>query len=326
MLRTIDDVIRGAHRAAKSAPEHHWVFDHFSPRSHLERAGHQTGYLGETFPGRFVQGARVADADWLLAPAFPVIEAEYYQLTDLLEAALDAKGVFTFIEAGAGYGRWSARAALAARRIGKAAHVVMIEGDPVHAQWAREMMALNRVDDFDVIEAALGAEHGKALFIIDVPEGFFRAEARTSPAEWYGQSLVASTGFRTSSFAVQGDDVRYGGQPVHAAGDWHAIEVETVTLAAVLADLGHVDLIDFDVQGAEGAVIAASLPLLNEKVRRLHIETHSVDIERGLRRLLPDAGWICLRDLPLSSTMQTPFGQIAMAGGGLQSWINPLLY
>jgi FkbM family methyltransferase len=296
MARSPHEVVRDAHRPGSIEPGHHWVFDHFPPWPHFQRARHQTGYLGETFPGRFVKGAQVYDVARRLPPDYPWVESEYYELTDLLEAALDAGDTFTFIEAGAGFGRWSARAAIAARRLSKTPHVVMIEGDPVHARWAHEMMELNGIDEFRLIEAAVAGKRGKAPFLVDVPEGFFRPGERTTPAEWYGQSLASSAGLARCD----------------ANSDWRVIEVDTVTLADVLADLDHVDLIDFDIQGAEGEVIAGSLDLLTRRVRRLCIETH--------------AGWMLLRELALNATTATSFGAISMPSGGLQSWVNPRLY
>lgn len=285
-------------------PNHHWVFDHFPPETRTERAGHQIGYLGETFPGRYVEGCQIFDVDRVISLGCPEVDCEYFELTDLLEAALDAKQTFTFLEAGAGFGRWSARAAMAAKHIGAQAHIVMIEGDPTHAKWAREMMVLNQVENFSLIEAALSASSGKDTFIV-------RGPGYENPAAWYGQSLGRSTGLAPCSLAANG---------------WDGIEVETVTLADAIGERPRIDLIDFDIQGAEGEVIAASINILNERVRRLCIETHSPEIERDLRAMLANAGWTPLRDLPLNATTLTPFGSVTMPGGGLQSWINPRLY
>jgi len=170
------------------------VFDYFPP---LPNCRYPTGYLGETFPVRFVEGATTSDVDRLIPGSHPPIESEYYELTDLFEAGLDAGRSFTFVEAGAGYGRWSARAALAAHRIGLEAHIVMIEGDPVHARWAREMMALKGIENFAVVEAAPAAERGKEFYVVAAP-GF------TEPAAWYGQSLARPVGLSLGAFAPRG--------------------------------------------------------------------------------------------------------------------------
>lgn len=324
--RSAEEVQRDAHRPGHARPDHHWAFDYFPPQLWPEKAGHQTGWLGETFPGRFVEWAQVQDFDRLIPPYYPPVGSEYYELTDLLEAIVDAKETFTFVEAGAGFGRWSACAALAARGIGIAdPQVIMIEGDPVHVRWAREMMALNGIGNFRLVGGALAAEEGKDLFVIDVPEGMFKEGQRTNPAGWYGQSIAGLSGLNPSAFVEQ-CDATYEGHPVLIGGDWRAIEIDTVTLADVITDVEHVDLIDMDIQGAEGVVIAASIDLLTRRVRRLCIETHSADVERDLRRILGGAGWVLLRDLPLNATTETPFGAIAMPNGGLQSWINPRRY
>jgi hypothetical protein len=57
-------------------------------------------------------------------------------------------------------------------------------------------------------------------------------------------------------------------------------------------------------------------------VKRLHIGTHSKEIEAGLRQLLSAHGWRCHADYPLSSTSETPWGPVSFENG-VQSWVNP---
>src|SRR5215831_15955410 len=106
--QSVDEIRCSAHRAGIIRRDHHWVFDYFAPQPWPEKAGHQTGWFGETFPGRFVEWVQVHDFDRLIPPYYPSVGSEYYEITDLLEAVIDAKATFTFVEAGAGFGRWSA--------------------------------------------------------------------------------------------------------------------------------------------------------------------------------------------------------------------------
>jgi hypothetical protein len=52
-------------------------------------------------------------------PDLPPFDYEYFEWVDLLQAVKEAENTFTIVEVGAGYGRWSSRAALAARQLGK---------------------------------------------------------------------------------------------------------------------------------------------------------------------------------------------------------------
>jgi FkbM family methyltransferase len=199
----------------------------------------------------------------------------------------------------------------------------MVEGDPAHIEWLHEYMHLNGITDYTVFSGAVAAQTESALFVVDVPEGFFSRPGRTNPAAWYGQSLARSANLGK---AIRTFEIYKGRNVWKVGGDWKAIEIPTFSLSDILAGHDRVDFVDMDIQGAEGEVIAGSLDLLTARVRRLFIETHSHEIEQWIRADLQTAGWYCLRDYPLQTTAQTPFGAISFGGGGLQSWINPRLY
>jgi len=110
---------------------------------------------------------------------------------------------------------------------------------------------------------------------------------------------------------------------LHQSG-WRSIRVPGISLRTILKKLDRVDLIDLDIEGQELITLTAAVAGLDAKVKRLHIGTHSAEIEAGLRRLLSDHGWRCLVDYPLLKTSETPFGVISF-GNGVQSWVNPRL-
>ncbi len=84
------------------------------------------------------------------------------------------------------------------------------------------------------------------------------------------------------------------------------------------------DLIDLDLQGAEAAVLTKAADLLDAKVKRLHIGTHSASIEKALRKLFSTHGWDNLNDYPGMCTNDTLYGKIQFEDG-VQTWINPRL-
>ena len=143
--------------------------------------------------------------------------------------------------------------------------------------------------------------------------------AESSPAEWYGQSLVKQRD------AVRSADGDYDGQTAarHRSG-WRSVRVPCVTLAEILAPLETVDLIDVDVQGEELNVMTPAIGDLTRKARRLHIGTHSRAIEKRLRKLFTDAGWECVWDFRIGTTERWPWGRIHFTDG-VQAWTNPRL-
>lgn len=107
-------------------------------------------------------------------------------------------------------------------------------------------------------------------------------------------------------------------------GNEQVKKVKAVNLSELLGTLDRVDLIDLDVQGAELIVLKAAAEQLDRKVKRVHIGTHSTEIEAGLRRLFDDLGWKSVHDYPLGSESVTPWGTIKFQDG-VQSWINSKL-
>jgi hypothetical protein len=57
-------------------------------------------------------------------------------------------------------------------------------------------------------------------------------------------------------------------------------------------------------------------------VKRVHVGTHSREIEDGLRRLFRALGWQSLADYACLSSATTPFGMVSFRDG-VQSWLNP---
>ncbi len=244
---------------------------------------------------------------------WPEPSEEYFEWIDILEAVRAAGDRFTMLELGAGYGRWTSRAALAARSRGIVdLRLGLAEAEPEHAQWLRQHMADNGVtpDQYRLYPVAVAADDGEAVFCVDAPD---------VPEAWYGQSIV---GGGLGDFPVVGE---HFGRPVtEFPGGARVIVVPQMALATLLADYDLIDLIDFDLQGAEADAIASALLPLGAKVRRMHIGTHGADIEARLREMLPAAGWTCLRDYPCGTASDTDFGRYDF-NDGVQTWVNPRL-
>jgi hypothetical protein len=65
----------------------------------------------------------------------------------------------------------------------------------------------------------------------------------------------------------------------------------SITLTEILAPLPGADLVDMDIQGAELEVVTSVTKAFEEKVKRVHISTHSAAIEATLRDPFSRRGW-----------------------------------
>ena len=281
-------------------------------------AGFDCDFLGVRTRRAFYSGMV---AEGLLSappPSHPSFDDEYFEWVDIFEAVDQADETFVMIELGAGYGRWCARAAAAIRRKGNCRYqLVAVEAEPVHFRWMREHFRDNDINpgDHELIWAAVDAQPGFVPFWVGAAD------------HWYGQAIAvdhplpmpdAGTRRRLKARSV------LGRPPGTTSDERTVVWIPCVTLTDVLAPHRRVDLIDLDLQGAEYDVLASAIDLVNERVRRLHIGTHSPQIEQQLRELLSSHGWQKINDYPGQTTAQTPYGPIQF-GDGVQTWVNPVV-
>jgi hypothetical protein len=240
-------------------------------------------------------------------PALPSLDEEYFEWIDLLEAVAAASGTFTMLELGAGFGRWGLRGARAAQQLGLRTDIVFVEAEPQHAAWLREAMEINGITG-RLIEAAL-AYDGK-------PVPFLVGGGGYDAVNWYGQAIMWAAESPTGR--------EYAGKPTYRCGDYEVILAPAVTLEEVISDLPLVDFLDADLQAAELEMVQNSMAVMNERVRRVHIGTHSPEIEAALRDAFGAAGWRKVWDFAYHTTSETPYGACPF-NDGVSAWINPRL-
>ena len=250
-------------------------------------------------------------------------DEEYFEWVDLLESVVAASGTYTMIDLGAGYGRWSVRAAYAVKQYNPQLRCRLIAVEAGTHEFTAGCGGIFRITasaslKHELIHAAVCEQPGKVYFYIGGPRG---GPFDLPPSAWYGQALTKDYEFRSKAKR----DGKYAGFKVylHESG-WRSIRVPSISLRTILKKLDRVDLIDLDIEGQELVTLTAAVAGLDAKVKRLHIGTHSAEIEAGLRQLLSDHGWRCLADYPLLQTSETPWGVISF-GNGVQSWVNPRL-
>jgi len=282
------------------------VFREFVPWHGNVAAGFDVNFLGQLTDVSFNKGwddqERMRDRySW---PPYPPLDEELFEWKTMLSAILDAKDSFVMIEAGAGYGRWmvSAMRACQVRRPDLACQLIGIEADPTHYRWMRKHFLDNGLnpDSHRLIFAAVDEKNGEGTYLCG-----------DDPAMWYGQHLAYAEHHETN-----------------LNDGYKRIIVPTLTIDAILADLDRVDLIDFDIQYAEGRAIPVSIEAMTRKVKRVFVETHSAEIHEIVQRSFESNQWQCtdrygyVHGCP--SVERTPFGSITFAAG-VQCWINPKL-
>ena len=247
-------------------------------------------------------------------PPLPPFSETYFEWVDLLESVRDARDRYVICELGAGWGRWCVRAARAVRQLNPLPfRCIAVEAEPQHFRWMREHFADNGIDpdDHDLLWAAAGANSGVVPFAIGAAD------------TWYGQSVC--DGELPSLSARKRRRLRARGLmglPPRVSDVRGVSWVPMMTLGEVVTDEPHIDLLDLDIQGLELEVLTAAAQLVDRRVRRVHVGTHSRDIEEGLRRLFRELDWRCVNDYPCQSITQTPYGEISFQDG-VQTWIHP---
>jgi FkbM family methyltransferase len=275
----------------------HPIFSRFETFDRVVQPGFYVDFTGSVTEHAFVNadpGGSVSE-----------VNEEYFEWIDLLSSVQTAQGSYTVVEVGAGYGRWAARGALAARQRGLEPRAILVEGEPRHAEWAKRHMLNNGITDFRVIEAAAGALRGETRFAVMSFDDDWTAES------WYGQFMSRGKGEAT--------DIRYHGKTVYRDGKWGLVAVDVLPLADILDGLDHVDLLDMDIQGSEAEVIEAGVASLDEKVSFLHVATHTPEIHNKVRELMAGREWRPIWDFPVGATCETPYGPVAFQDGVL-SW------
>ncbi len=298
---------------------HHAIFDDFPPASGFVKADFNMDWVG-TITHRSVFTWQFPDYDRNETAVIPSHNEEYFEWIDILQSVKDAAHTYTLVELGAGYGRWSAIGMLAARIKGIVqAKAILVEAEPKHIEWAHTHMAHNTIDtaDYKLHEVAVGGKRDTILFWVSCPT----EKGVATSQDWYGQSIVQEDMLKnatTTPYSYMGKKF------LDLTEGWGAIEVDLVPLADVLADISFVDLVDMDVQGAEADVIENGMDALNQKVRRIHIGTHSHEVEGRIRTVMTKENWINVWDFPCQGESDTPYGRITF-GDGVQSWLNPRL-
>lgn len=249
----------------------------------------------------------------------PEADNEYFEWISILESVfLAKKNKFIFYECGAGYGRWGVRAYKACKLAGINNSLIhFIESEPYHIDYLKNHLRINEVPkkNYQIHTKAMSDSNENGYFYIGAPKEF----GSTAPNFWHGQSLI-----KDYENTIKLTKEKYHNNKVYQfSSGWKAIKIKK-TDSNLLFNEKEIDLVDFDIQGEEYKIILNSINKLNSNVKKLHISTHSADIEIKLKKLLKNNKWVNTYDFPTHKSSYTPFGKIKFVDG-VQVWINSRL-
>ena len=198
---------------------------------------------------------------------------EYAAVLEAIDHALMlGRRSFAMAEMGAGWGPWIANAGVVAKRCDfDAIHLIGVEADEARFQTMEQHFERNGLTGDERIHPRL---YFGAIWHEKTTLRFPKV-----PLHDYGAAATASTN-------------EYRGKTVEM------VEVPTWTLEECTGNLGIIDLMHWDIQGAEASLAEATRYFLNKRVRSLHIGTHSRAIEGRLFTVLDEMGWEILRETP----------------------------
>jgi len=285
----------------------HSIFDLFENRFKIVKRNDLSDFVGVIYSSSYAQ----PQGTW----EKPIVDDEYFEWIDTLCSVVDAKEKYVYMELGAGYGRWAARAYKAATAFGldpNRISLTVVESEPQHVIWLKEHLAYNNISEKCVTlnENLISSEVGFGEMVVISPDPSLTAK------DWYGQAKTAYSSHTVRKSSYLGHELFLDGQ------GWGRIRLPMTTLCVLLENHDLVNLIDMDIQGEELSIVKKEIALLNEKVMRVHIGTHSKTIDCELFDLFTSHGWSCVHNYGCGSKENTKFGGIQFQDG-VQGWLNP---
>ena len=230
--------------------------------------------------------------------SYPPFDEEYFEWIDVFEAVARAKNRFTMMELGAGYGRWLIRGAFVARSLsGVPFSLVGVEAEPQHYKWLLEHFSNNGVNPLEhsLINAAVSDSEEDVWFMVGDPASWYGQRIANHYEVWANRMGLLS---KVKAFVAPSGRMRTV-RGATGGSSYELARVKGITLIKLLEPFTIVDLIDLDIQGAELKVLSSAAAELALKVKRVHIGTHSAEIESGLRKLFNGLGMGEYLRLPL---------------------------
>jgi FkbM family methyltransferase len=146
-------------------------------------------------------------------------------------------------------------------------------------------------------------------------------------------AVGAQSGFANWAVVDNAADV-YGGRPIddklidyHGTRQSKIVTVEIHAIDDLLRREPRWDLVHVDIQGGEGDLCRGGIEIMNERVRRLVIGTHSRALDGELMSLFHTHHWVLENEKPTVMCWRdgAPTLETMARVDGIQIWRNPKL-
>jgi hypothetical protein len=265
------------------------------------RQGYLTNFLGVVIDPRFypsILDGRGGQVEPIPIPAN--WHADIAEWGAALRAVDLSRHRFTVVELGCGWGCWMINTGVAARRAGLKVHLVGIEADQGHIDFAHDACKANDflASEFDLMRGVAAAREGVALF---------PRQERAGVA--WGLEPIFNSSEEQRKLGLK-------------SGSYD--ELRMIPLSELVGSLSRIDLLHIDIQGGEADLVAGSLSVLSDKVAYILIGTHSRQIEGRLFDLLLEVGWQLEIERP--AVLSNGASVQSLTVDGVQGWRNPRLF
>lgn len=261
-------------------------------RAHLSHGAPEAGFVKD-FVGtrtRIRFNSTLSAFSGVVFDRIPVpgdFRVEAIEWIGVLKAIETSGPHFVTIELGAGWGPWVVSSGHVARGLGKTVRMYAVEADPGKVPNISQHMTDNGFapKDHVIFGGIAGRSDGFAYFpVID------------AAGNWSGEAVY------------------------HEPPEGEYQKLPSISLRTLMKDEETVDLIHFDIQGAEFDVAEGSIEQLCAKVRWMVIGTHSRSIEGKLIDLLLQSNWSLENEQPCRCSYDC--GRSHTFIDGTQVWRN----
>ncbi len=253
-------------------------------------------------------------------------------LLDCIKNTSIKKEKFTFVELGAGYGRYSARAWKFCKK--NDFKILSVEAEPFHFQMMLKHFKNNKIhgSNIELYNNVISNTDGYKNFYISSKE--IKEISNETAKNWFGQSIVHDwekkispviNFFKNFFFYINNfKKVPFFKYIQFYESEFSSIKVKAISLNKLLQNEKKVSLIDMDIQGEEINLVKSEIETLNKKVEKMYIATHSKKIEEEIIKFLEKENWQLKIYLKGETLNKTKFGPIKCQDG-VQIWENKSL-
>ena len=250
-------------------------------------------------------------------------------LLECIKNASSKKEKFTFVELGAGYGRYSARAFKIHEK--KDTKIIAVEADPFHFRMMLKHFKYNNINGPNIETYNNIISNSDSFMDFYISSKDLKEISNETAKNWFGQSIVhdwekkinpVANFFKNLFFYISNfSKVPFFKYIQFYQSEFSSIKVKAINLEKLLQNEKKVSLIDMDIQGEEINLVKSGIETLNKKVRAMYIATHSKKIEEEMIKFLEKKNWKLALYLKGETLNKTKFGLI-QCQDGVQIWEN----